>query len=157
MSSVPTISGCRRRSRNPTTSIIACENLETADMRIFAVLVVLHDAHLDHHGFEDVTRIGIFGVLCDMALLALDVIVNGGIPFFFPFGVLSRLSAGAFRSAFTSDHILTYPTSVASADALEGYIDPATWGVALPGCKLNEVVAAHAGEEDHFGGCVALV
>jgi hypothetical protein len=157
MSSVPTISRRRRRSRNPTTSVIACENLETADMRIFAVLVVLHDAHLDHHGFEDVPRIGIVGGLCDITLLNLNVIVNGRIAIFFPFGVLSRLSAGAFRSTLVPDHILAYPTSVASSDALEGYIDPATRSVAFPGCKLDEVVAPHAGEEDHFSGCVALV
>jgi hypothetical protein len=77
VSSVPTISRRRRRSRNPATSVIACENLEPADMGVFAILVVLHHAHLDHHGFEHVPCIGVFGVFCGAALLKLDIMLVG--------------------------------------------------------------------------------
>jgi ABC-type uncharacterized transport system permease subunit len=94
---MPTISRSRWRSRNPTAIIIAGEDLEAADMRIFSVLVVLHHAHLNHHGFEDVARIWFFRVLGQVAVLALEVVFV--VRFAFAASVFATtpcLSAGSF-------------------------------------------------------------
>jgi hypothetical protein len=160
MSSMTAIRRSRRRSRDTPTTIIARENLKTADMRILAILVVLHHAHLNHHGFQHIARVGIVRILRTIAVLALEFILPGVFTPGISIGIVAavpRLPPGTFRPAPAPCHIIAYPASIPASDTFEGHINPAAGRVAFPGCKLDEVVAAHAGQENHFGRCVALV
>lgn len=116
-------------------------------MRILSILMVLQDPHLYHHSLKHIARIRIIVVLRFFNSTAFLVMLV--------LGIIAVLVYGAVHRA--PFQVVSYPSAVSAAYAFEGYVDPAAGCFAFPCCELYEVIAAHAGGEDHFRRRVALV
>lgn len=129
-------------------------------MSILAVLVVLHNAHLDNHSLQHVPRIGI--ILIILAIRLINLIKRITLIIMFMVRVITVPvhncpPTHTCRSAFRLPRVIAHPPAVSTADTLQWHIDPAAWSVAFPSCELDEVVATHPGGENHLRRRVTLV